>query len=59
MKIDIENETMQTREMEEKMVCELQKLYIAPEVQGIGLLKKLRKVAFNFAKENFYIKIKD
>ncbi|MED4455715.1 GNAT family N-acetyltransferase [Metabacillus fastidiosus] len=50
---------MQTREMEEKMVCELQKLYIAPEVQGIGLLKKLMKVALNFAKENFYIKMKD
>ncbi|MEH7249471.1 GNAT family N-acetyltransferase [Neobacillus niacini] len=34
-------------------ICELQKLYITPEAQGIGLSKKLMKVALDFAKEHY------
>lgn len=34
-------------------ICELQKLYISPEAQGVGLSKKLMKVALNFAKEHY------
>ena len=34
-------------------ICELQKLYIAPEAQGIGLSKELMKVALEFAKEHY------
>jgi putative acetyltransferase len=34
-------------------VCELQKLYIAPEAQGIGLSKKLMDVALTYAKEHY------
>ncbi|UJL45058.1 GNAT family N-acetyltransferase [Virgibacillus sp. NKC19-16] len=34
-------------------VGELQKLYIAPEAQGMGLSKGLMKVALDFAKENY------
>jgi putative acetyltransferase len=34
-------------------ICELQKLYITPEAQGIGLSKELMKVALDFAKEHY------
>lgn len=34
-------------------ICELQKLYISPEAQGMGLSKKLMQVALNFAKEHY------
>ena len=34
-------------------ICELQKLYIKPEAQGLGLSKELMKVALNFAKEHY------
>lgn len=34
-------------------VCELQKLYITPEAQGMGLSKELMKVALDFAKEHY------
>lgn len=34
-------------------VCELQKLYIRPEAQGMGLSKELMKVALDFAKEHY------
>jgi len=34
-------------------ICELQKLYITPEAQGMGLSKELMKVAIDFAKENY------
>ena len=33
--------------------CELQKLYIKPEAQGMGLSRKLMKVALDFAKEHY------
>ncbi|RBW68347.1 GNAT family N-acetyltransferase [Bacillus taeanensis] len=34
-------------------ICELQKLYITPEAQGMGLSKKLMKTAIDFAKEHY------
>lgn len=34
-------------------ICELQKLYITPEVQGMGLSRKLMKVALDFAKVHY------
>ena len=34
-------------------ICELQKLYITPEAQGLGLSKKLMQAAFDFAKEHY------
>lgn len=34
-------------------ICELQKLYIKPEAQGMGLSKKLMKVALDFAKKHY------
>lgn len=34
-------------------ICELQKLYITPEAQGMGLSKELMKVALVFAKEHY------
>lgn len=34
-------------------VCELQKLYVAPKAQGIGLSKELMKVALSFATEHY------
>jgi putative acetyltransferase len=34
-------------------ICELQKLYIKPEAQGLGLSKELMKVALDFAKEHY------
>lgn len=37
----------------EKEICELQKLYIAPVAQGLGLSKKLMETALNFAKEHY------
>ena len=36
-----------------KEICELQKLYITPEAQGMGLSRKLMKVALGFAKEHY------
>lgn len=38
---------------EEKRICELQKLYISPKVQGMGLSKKLMETALSFAKEHY------
>lgn len=37
----------------ENGICELQKLYISPKSQGIGLSKELMKVALDFAKEHY------
>ncbi|MFS0615800.1 GNAT family N-acetyltransferase [Lederbergia ruris] len=37
----------------ETAICELQKLYISPEAQGMGLSSELMKVALNFAKEHY------
>ncbi|MBB4824990.1 putative acetyltransferase [Sporosarcina luteola] len=34
-------------------ICELQKLYIKPEAQGLGHSKKLMETALNFAKEHY------
>ncbi|WP_110926711.1 GNAT family N-acetyltransferase [Bacillus massiliglaciei] len=34
-------------------ICELQKLYIAPEAQGKGLSKELMNTTLGFAKEHF------
>ncbi|PAV28142.1 GNAT family N-acetyltransferase [Virgibacillus profundi] len=34
-------------------ICELQKLYITPETQGMGLSRILMKVALDFAKEHY------
>jgi putative acetyltransferase len=34
-------------------ICELQKLYITPKAQGMGLSKELMKVALVFAKEHY------
>ncbi|WP_085991178.1 GNAT family N-acetyltransferase [Oceanobacillus senegalensis] len=34
-------------------VCELQKLYISPDAQGMGLSRKLMKVALDFAKKHY------
>ena len=34
-------------------VCELQKLYITPEAQGMGLSRELMKVALDFAKDHY------
>lgn len=34
-------------------ICELQKLYISPEVQGMGLSKDLMKVALGFARLHY------
>lgn len=34
-------------------ICELQKLYITPEAQGMGLSSDLMKVALDFAKEYY------
>lgn len=38
---------------EKEGICELQKLYIAPVAQGLGLSKKLMETALNFAKEHY------
>lgn len=37
----------------ENEICELQKLYITPKAQGMGLSKELMKVALDFAKEHY------
>jgi putative acetyltransferase len=34
-------------------ICELQKLYIIPEAQGMGLSKELMRAALEFAKEHY------
>ncbi|KZE38638.1 GNAT family acetyltransferase [Bhargavaea cecembensis] len=34
-------------------VCELQKLYVKPEAQGLGLSKQLMEAALSFAKEHY------
>ncbi|MFP7296808.1 GNAT family N-acetyltransferase [Neobacillus niacini] len=34
-------------------ICELQKLYIKPEAQGMGLSKDLMKVALDFASDHY------
>ena len=36
-----------------KGICELQKLYITPEAQGMGLSKELMNVALDFAKKHY------
>lgn len=38
---------------EDKGICELQKLYIAPTSQGFGLSKQLMDTALHFAKRNY------
>jgi len=38
---------------QETDICELQKLYITAEAQGMGLSKKLMKTALDFAKEHY------
>jgi putative acetyltransferase len=38
---------------QENGLCELQKLYITPKVQGMGLSKELMKTALDFAKEHY------
>ncbi|WP_127531593.1 GNAT family N-acetyltransferase [Paenibacillus kobensis] len=38
---------------QEAGICELQKLYITPEAQGMGLSKELMTVALTFAKEHY------
>ncbi|KKI90856.1 GNAT family acetyltransferase [Bacillus sp. SA1-12] len=38
---------------EKQGICELQKLYITPEVHGMGLSKELMKEALDFAKEHY------
>lgn len=38
---------------QEREICELQKLYITPEAQGMGLSKELMKVALDFAKKHY------
>jgi putative acetyltransferase len=37
----------------ENGICELQKLYITPASQGMGLSKELMKAALDFAKEHY------
>lgn len=37
----------------ETAICELQKLYISPKAQGMGLSSELMKVALNFAKKHY------
>ena len=34
-------------------ICELQKLYITPEAQGLGLSRKLMEIALEFAKQHY------
>ena len=34
-------------------ICELQKLYITPDAQGLGLSKKLMQAALDFAREHY------
>ncbi|KRG13714.1 GNAT family N-acetyltransferase [Lederbergia galactosidilytica] len=36
-----------------KGICELQKLYVSPEAQGMGLSTELMKVALCFAKQHY------
>ncbi|MCM3588251.1 GNAT family N-acetyltransferase [Mesobacillus maritimus] len=38
---------------EKEGICELQKLYITPEAQGLGLSRELMNVALNFAKNHY------
>lgn len=40
---------------EQNKVCELQKLYLSPKAQGLGLSKKLMETALSFASK-YYIK---
>lgn len=38
---------------EHEKVCELQKLYLSPKVQGLGISKKLMETALSFASKHF------
>ncbi|MFF2479733.1 GNAT family N-acetyltransferase [Paenibacillus sp. NPDC058071] len=38
---------------EHEQVCELQKLYLTPEAQGLGLSRKLMETALSFASEHY------
>ncbi|MNW33386.1 Acetyltransferase (GNAT) family protein [compost metagenome] len=38
---------------EHDKVCELQKLYLSPTVQGLGLSKKLMETALSFASKHY------
>lgn len=38
---------------EQEKVCELQKLYIGPKAQGLGLSKKLMETALSFASKHY------
>ena len=38
---------------EQDKVCELQKLYLSPKVQGLGLSKKLMETALSFASKHY------
>jgi putative acetyltransferase len=38
---------------EHDTVCELQKLYLSPKVQGLGLAKKLMETALSFASKHY------
>lgn len=41
-------------ENEEKHICELQKMYFAPEIRGTGLAKQIIEECLTFAKANNY-----
>lgn len=38
---------------EQDKVCELQKLYLAPQAQGLGFAKKLMETALSFASQHY------
>lgn len=38
---------------EQEKVCELQKLYLSPKAQGLGLSKKLMETALSFASKHY------
>lgn len=38
---------------EQDKVCELQKLYLSPKVQGLGISKKLMETALSFASKHY------
>ncbi|MBO0462250.1 GNAT family N-acetyltransferase [Enterococcus sp. DIV1298c] len=38
---------------EQKQICELQKLYLAPEAVGLGIANQLMEKALSYAKQNY------